>query len=398
MKPSRPRAAISIEELQGLIDEHKLNNAHQLIGRPEVTGRIAESYVQKLFTSGKLKRHPEGEQRFRPPELATPEKLASIQEAIDRGNVTSVYQVARLPEARPFSDRTIYSFVGAGRLKLVPKVAASDMTLMSSLRQPFSEEELRFMVKSGGRMRVTLNQEPIPTVNFTGEHVCFVNISDMHAGSIYFHEKHWDALVKVVNELKPEFIACDGDITNGLKHALADELTHGTFDTQAEYAEEQMARIKCPWFFVSGNHDRWPLREVGADICKAIDKGLKARGIESHYLGHDEGDVSLRGMATLRLWHGEDSSSYAISYRIQKITESFTGGEKPNILTLGHTHKSMYMQDRHVHCVSSGAMCTQSRWMRSKRLANHSGFWIIDAWVNKSGVCRFRSEWRPFYA
>jgi hypothetical protein len=108
--------------------------------------------------------------------------------------------------------------------------------------------------------------------------------------------------------------------------------------------------------------------------------------------------VSLKGNAILKLWHGEDGDSYALSYRLQKIIESLSGGEKPNIILAGHTHKSFYLPNyRNVEAISGGAMCKQSRWMRSTRKANHSGFWRIDLWIGKRGITKCSPTWYPFY-
>jgi len=118
----------------------------------------------------------------------------------------------------------------------------------------------------------------------------------------------------------------------------------------------------------------------------------------AHYLGSDEGDISLKGKAIIKLWHGEDGSSYATSYRLQKLIESLTGGEKPNLLLAGHTHKMAYIFERHVHTFSGGALSTQSSWMRGKRLPNHTGFWIIDVWVGKRGITKCGGIFYPYYA
>jgi hypothetical protein len=36
--------------------------------------------------------------------------------------------------------------------------------------------------------------------------------------------------------------------------------------------------------------------------------------------------------------------------------------------------------------------------MRGKRLASHTGFWIVDIYVNKTGVAKTTGTWYPFYA
>jgi hypothetical protein len=127
-----------------------------------------------------------------------------------------------------------------------------------------------------------------------------------------------------------------------------------------------------------------------------IVKDIAERLPDAEFLGHDEGDINLSGNTVLKLWHGEDGNSYAVSYRIQKVVESFSGGEKPHAMFLGHTHKSTYLFERNIHCYSMGSIEQQSNWMRSKRIAAHTGFWIIDFWVNAQGV-RSRGCFYPFY-
>jgi len=275
----------------------------------------------------------------------------------------------------------------------------SYVTVLKKIGETYTPKELQ-AIASGGRL-VPGYKRP-PAINFEGEHVRFAHMTDSHMGGVYFVEECWDAAIDRCKRTKVSFICHTGDITEGMSRRDGQiyELTHIGFDAQKDYAIEQMAKWTKPWFCIDGNHDRWFMKSNGALIVKDICNALP----NATYLGQDEGDISLKGEGdislkgvVLKLWHGEDASSYATSYRIQKVIEAFTGGEKPHILCLGHTHKQVYMFERHVHAVSGGAMCKQSAWMRGKRLANHMGFHIIDVWVNKDGVARFRPEWIPFY-
>lgn len=91
-------------------------------------------------------------------------------------------------------------------------------------------------------------------------------------------------------------------------------------------------------------------------------------------------------------------NSYSLSYRLQKLSESFTGGKKPNILLAGHVHKMCYVFDRMIHCVSVPSLQMQTAWMASKKLAAHTGFLIIEFDSNANGVCNFQFRYYPFYA
>ena len=71
-----------------------------------------------------------------------------------------------------------------------------------------------------------------------------------------------------------------------------------------------------PLYILSGNHDSW-YKDVGADIVEDICNALP----NATYLGNNQADLNLDG-ATIRLFHGLDGNSYAISYRLQKLVES----------------------------------------------------------------------------
>lgn len=90
-------------------------------------------------------------------------------------------------------------------------------------------------------------------------------------------------------------------------------------------------------------------------------------------------------------------NSYATSYRVQKIIEAFTGGEKPKVLIVGHSHKMVYIFERNIHAISAGSIQRQSGFMRYKRLAAHTGFWIVSGKIRDGEITQFTPTWYPFY-
>lgn len=264
--------------------------------------------------------------------------------------------------------------------------------VLRELHDKFSDGELRSILKGRG---IGQHAKPKVSINFGGESVRFWFATDPHIGSEVYQEAFLDALVKEAQEFGAEFGVLAGDVSEGMSSRPGHvyELTHIGYASQLRYAVEQLSKWNGKLYCIDGNHDRWYLKSNGAVIVEDICRQLP----DAEFLGHDEGDIDVNGIK-LRLFHGEDSSSYATSYRIQKLVESYTGGDKPNVLLVGHTHKQGYFFERHIHCVSGGALSTQSRWMRSKRLANHAGFWLIEMTVNGGDVSRFKVEWMPFYA
>ena len=100
----------------------------------------------------------------------------------------------------------------------------------------------------------------------------------------------------------------------------------------------------------------------------------------------------------MRLTHPSGGTSYAISYALQKIVESFQGGEKPQILLCGHYHKAGYFYPREVHSVLCGCTCDQSRFMRKKKIQAHVGYFIIKVrQANTGEITGFEANFVPFY-
>lgn len=91
-------------------------------------------------------------------------------------------------------------------------------------------------------------------------------------------------------------------------------------------------------------------------------------------------------------------NSYAISYKIQKMIEAMSGGEKPSILAIGHYHKAEYIMYRNVHSFQTGTFQAQTPWMRGKGIAAMMGGWIVEIEVDSDGsILRIRQEFIPYY-
>jgi predicted phosphodiesterase len=265
---------------------------------------------------------------------------------------------------------------------------------LGKIFERFSEHELKAIAEG---TRIIPGQESVPRIDFEGQRIRIGFLTDTHIGSIFFKPELLEQAIEEFKKEGCEIVCHAGDVTDGMsrREGHVYELSHIGYDRQKDYAIELLSQWEGKMYCISGNHDLWFLKNanIGANIVKDICEKLP----DAEFLGYDEGDISLNGKATLRLWHGGDGNSYATSYRIQKIIESFTGGEKPNVLLAGHTHKQLYMFERHIHAVSGGSICLQTSWMRMKRIQAHPGFWILDIWINDTGVSKFQSCWFPFY-
>jgi predicted phosphodiesterase len=266
-----------------------------------------------------------------------------------------------------------------------------DDNLMRQMRDRFSDSELRRMVNGSfvSPDHTTVHHD------FDGKEVCFGAITDTHLGSVYTDPEMVYQAFEVFEREGVDFIVHCGDVHEGLSHRAGHmyECSHIGYSAQLEHSREVFGQwTDTPIYIIDGNHDRWYIKSNGALIVDELCRGQE----NLKFLGHDEGNIDVAGV-NIKLWHGEDGSSYALSYRVQKIVESFTGGEKPNILVCGHTHKAFNLYDRHVHCISAGAIQKQSRWMRSKRQASHTGFYTARFGVTKLGVSWIEPRFYPFY-
>lgn len=146
--------------------------------------------------------------------------------------------------------------------------------------------------------------------------------------------------------------------------------------------------------FICGNHDASMVKLAGADIGKMI--ALERDDMD--YLGMDAATIQLTDNCILELRHPGDGTAYAISYKLQKMIEAMSGGEKPNILGVGHYHKQEQIFYRNVHTFQTGCLQAQTPFMRNKGIAAIMGGWIIEAHLNvDGGVERIKQEFMPFY-
>lgn len=181
--------------------------------------------------------------------------------------------------------------------------------------------------------------------------------------------------------------------------------THG-LDNQLDYWIKNFPqRDGITTHYITGDdHEGWYTQREQINVGELSQfKAERAGRSDLHYIGHMEADIILPakepgGKTIIRVLHPGGGSAYAVSYTAQKIVESYSGGEKPDVLLLGHYHKAEYSYIRGVHTVQTGCTQDQTPFMRKKRLAAHLGGWIIEIATDDIGaVTKFRQEFFPFY-
>ena len=271
------------------------------------------------------------------------------------------------------------------------------VTISKSVRDiiaNYTEDELSAIAKGG---RIVPGYTKVPVISFSGKRIRVGHMTDTHIGSLYFDPSRLEQTFEEFKKEKVDFITHSGDVTEGMSHRPGQiyELSELGYAKQKEKSIELFSQwTDTDIYSVSGNHDQWFIKSNGANIVEDISMAVQ----NFHFLGHDEGDISLDGKAILKLWHGGDGNSYALSYRLQKILESLSGGEKPNVLIAGHVHKYVSIFERNVYAIGVGTLQRQTQFMRGKRISAHVGFVIADYWVNERGLAKMGHMWHPYYA
>lgn len=221
-------------------------------------------------------------------------------------------------------------------------------------------------------------------------------LSDLHIGSNYEDRAALHDVFKRFKDEKVDAVYIAGDITEGYNmrpgHSFECYL-HGS-DAQVDGVVEAVPRIGVPIYFITGDHDHSHYKRQGVDIGKAIDE----KRDDMHYLGMFQATIELGKKTSLMLSHPAKGTAYAISYQPQKMAEALSGGEKPNILAIGHYHKIEQLFYRNIHIFQTGCLQSQSDWMKRMNLASHKGAWLLDVTMKNDGtIDKLNSTLFPYY-
>jgi predicted phosphodiesterase len=238
--------------------------------------------------------------------------------------------------------------------------------------------------------------------HFYGPDVRFGIVSDTHIGN---HHEMVDELHEAYAVFKREGITnvyAPGNLLDGEKTYRGQE-----YEIYVMGADNVVNNLAMKWpkipsittYHIASStcHEGYYLKSTGLLIGKMIERERP----DMVYLGLDEADIVLHdgpARPTLRIIHPGGGTSYAESYRPQKIVESYSGGDKPTVLAIGHYHKAGFYDIRNVSTFQAGCLERQTPFMRKLSLSARLGFWIIDLKFTESGsLRRVRSEWFKYY-
>lgn len=229
------------------------------------------------------------------------------------------------------------------------------------------------------------------------KYIRFGLVGDSHINNMFTQITHLHTLYKTFAGEGIKTVYHTGDIDDGEHMRTGQEYEiyeHGADNHVAEITRVYPYIEGITTEFITGNHDHSYIKNCGRDIGTGIAEKRK----DMVYLGQASAVIQLTDNCTLELRHPLDGTTYALSYKTQKMIEAMSGGEKPNILAVGHYHKAEYLFYRNVHTIQTGTTCGQTPWMKGKQIAAHMGGWIVEIKVRDDGAIeRIKQEFIPFY-
>lgn len=225
-------------------------------------------------------------------------------------------------------------------------------------------------------------------------------VSDLHFGSKYCLRRELIDTIEAMHRAGIVDIFVPGDLLDGCYSHSAFELSHVGFNDQAEDALETLPEKKgAKYHFIDGNHDATFLHRSGVHTGKSLVALANERGRKDLiYYGERSAYVDLAG-CIIHMKHPGGSNAYALSYKPQKIIESYGPGAKPHILLIGHYHQAVHVFERGVHAFMCGTFQGgQSEFGQSLVGGPKIGGWIIDVDMAADGYPRHVSAgFRSYY-
>jgi len=260
---------------------------------------------------------------------------------------------------------------------------------------------------------ISLNRE-VPAIDRYAVHrlpmepvkdkIIFASIADLHfASRVHRQECLEDFLNIAYHDYKVRSIKVSGDILAGIKmyRGQYNEIEDARFEGQIKIALRDLPKKKdMRYHIIGGNHDESFLKENGADAIRLLSErrdDITSYGWYSALL-----DLYVPGRSNsikIEMFHPDKAGAYALSYHIQNAIRDMPGGMKPQILLVGHEHRTINLPDeRNLAGYLTGCFEDQTLYLKRKHKMPAIGGWIIEAGVTKDGSIKsLTSTWIKYY-
>lgn len=219
-------------------------------------------------------------------------------------------------------------------------------------------------------------------------------VSDTHLGSKYQQLTYLREVYDWFADAGVRSVYHAGDLVDGVGvyRGQHGEIFLHSYEEQVKYAVDTYPRRQdMTTYVIGGNHDLAGLRVGGIDPLRVI----AARRPDVQHLGSFSAWITIGGLR-LYLLHPDGGGSYAVSYRLQKIIESFEGGKKPHILVAGHWHQRAYVDARNVDAFMPGCLQHQTPYEMRKALQPRIGALMLEITRHDEGTYTVTQTWRRY--
>lgn len=180
----------------------------------------------------------------------------------------------------------------------------------------------------------------------TGNTKTFCFLSDLHLGSLYDASDILDSVYDECENRMVTAIFCCGDVVNGCGHGknAYQDLINYTVDTIPE-------RRGIKLYTIGGNHEESVEEDTGLNILEDISKERS----DIVYLGAEVANLSVNKI-TIKLCHGTFETFGSMEERIGGIYGILSKSYTPDIIALGHIHKSGYQNINGTHILQCSSL------------------------------------------
>ena len=209
-------------------------------------------------------------------------------------------------------------------------------------------------------------------------------VSDTHFGNIHnqlhlLNEVYQEAYNRGIDTVLHVGDMVDGNYPNRPEQPRQ-QFLHG-YDEQTNYVVDMYPEIDgLKTYYILGSHDETHYKNGQATLDAWLSRCRK----DMIFLGQDIGDFKINGVKFL-LDHPGGGSAQALSYKAQKRIEILEPHAKPNILLIGHYHKSYTFSYRNIQRIQVPALCTKTQFQQKQGLINTVGGYFLKIYSDKNG-------------
>ena len=251
-----------------------------------------------------------------------------------------------------------------------------------------------FSIENGRITDARPDRDRETTLDLGSEHIRLGVLSDTHGGSRYEQLTALRSFYAYADDRKVDAFVHAGDVTQGSdrmhKGMELEVHAHGA-DAQAAYVVATYPRSKrrgVKTYVIAGNHDDSFLKDGGINVVRRI----AAQRADMQYIGQDAAYLNIGGLRCYVV-HPDGGSSYAKSYKPQKLSESLPLDRRVALLLVGHYHNYGSFRQKETQSLMLPCFQSQYAWLARKALHPDIGGLIVDIWLDDNGrIARFAHE------